>query len=159
MCLVIDTCCLAFVFDGRNKKHASFAPVLKWINGEGYMIYGGTKYNDELRRAPKYLSYVAELSRRRRTIRIASETVDPIAAELKRKMPEPEFDDEHLVALVIAARCCVVCTIDDVAISYLKRTEIFRAAGLVRPKIYKGGKKHHELCCRSHLAAICRAQQ
>ena len=44
MCLVIDTCCLAIVFDGGNKKHVKFVPVLKWVTeGKGRMIYGGTK--------------------------------------------------------------------------------------------------------------------
>jgi len=98
MCLVIDTCCLSAVFDGKNKKHASFVPVLKWINGKGRMIYGGTKYNDELGKAAKYLPYVAELSRKRQTVQIPNATVDPIAIALKLKFPEAAFDDEHIVA-------------------------------------------------------------
>lgn len=158
MCLVIDTCCLAMVFDGRNKKHASFIPVLDWINGNGYMIYGGTKYNEELRTAYKYLPFVTELSRKHRTIQVSTKRVDKIAAQLKARIPDPEFNDEHLVALVIASRCCVVCTIDNVAISYLKRTDLFRPTGLGRPRIYKGDRRHGDLCCNRNIAGICREQ-
>lgn len=159
MCIVIDTCCLAMVFDGKNKKHAQFAPVLEWINDQGYLIYGGTKYNRELSNAPKYLPYIVELSRRRRTIQIPNNAVDPIAADLKNRIPDPEFNDEHIAALVIASRCCVVCTTDDAAIAYLKRVELFKPAGIARPKIYKGDKRHRDLCCAKHIAGLCRRQK
>lgn len=125
MCLVIDACCLAVVFDGGNKRHSAFAPVLQWINAKGRMVYGGTKYNGELRKAPKFLPYIAELRKRRKTIQIPDTEVDPIAAQLKLKITDPNFNDEHLVALVIASRCCVVCTDDNVAIAYLKRSDLF----------------------------------
>lgn len=159
MCLIIDTCCLAMVFDGGNKKHPNFIPVLNWINGKGLMIYGGTKYNEELGRAAKFLPYVAELSRKRRTVQIPNATVDPIAAALKVKVPDPKFDDEHIVALVIASRCGVVCTNDNVAISYLKRRDMFSDhAGVERPKIYSGHKRHVKLCCDKHIVGVCLEQ-
>jgi hypothetical protein len=160
MCLVIDACCLSAVFDAGNKRHTRFAPVLDWItNRRGRMIYGGTKYNAELSKAGKFLALVTELSRQRRTIRIPDTTVDPIAATLKAKVGDPEFDDEHLAALVVASRCRVVCTDDNVAISYLKRADLFSDyAGLGRPSIYRGHRKHTKLCCDSNVVQICREQ-
>ncbi|HEV2521519.1 MAG TPA: hypothetical protein VGT24_03985 [Candidatus Acidoferrales bacterium] len=156
---MIDICCLGMVFDGRNKKHPQFTPVLEWINAGGYMIYGGTKYNEELRRIPKYLPYIAELSKKRRTIRIESDVVDRIATNLKEKIADPDFDDEHLVALVIASRCCVVCTDDNGAISFLRRSDLFKGyIGANRPKIYRGRKSHGRLCCSEHVVGICREQ-
>jgi len=157
MCLVIDTCCLALVFDGNSKKHSNFVPVLDWINGKGCMIYGGTKYNTELGRAAKFLPYVVELARKRRAIQIPNAEVDPIAAAVKEKIADPQFNDEHLVALVIASRCCVVCTNDNVAIAYLKRPDLF-PQGVVRPKIYRGHKSHKKLCCDQHVMGICREE-
>jgi hypothetical protein len=159
MCLVIDTCCLAMVFDGKNKKHSQFTPVLKWINGKGCMIYGGSKYNAELARASRFLPIIAELHRGRHAIQISNTKVDPIAAALKRKHPEPEFDDEHIAALVIASKCCGVCTNDDSAIAYLKRPDLFSSySGVERPKIYKGHPSHRELCCNKHIVRVCRRQ-
>jgi predicted nucleic acid-binding protein len=158
MCIVIDTCCLATVFDGKNKEHPKFAPVLHWIKGKGRMIYGGTKYNTELGKAAKYLSYLAELSRQRKTIQIPTTRVDLIAAELKAKIPDKAFNDEHIVALVIASRCCVVCTNDDGAIAYLKRADLFKGyPGSGRPQIYRGHKTHKKLCCDRHIVGACLA--
>jgi len=156
MCLVIDTNCLANVFEEKAKNHIRFAPVLNWIrNGRGRMIYGGTKYNSELGRATKVLGIVSELSKQRRTIKLPNDAVDPIANALKEQFPDPEFNDEHLAALVIVSRCCVVCTEDNVAISYLKRPNMF-PAGMSRPKIYRGRKNHKDLCCDDHIVPICR---
>lgn len=154
MCLVIDTCCLSMVFDPKNKNHRDYIPVLNWINGKGRMIYGGTKYNEELGKAARYLAFVTELSRKRRTIQIPNSTVDQIAAELKRKCPEAKFDDEHIVALVLASRCCVVCTNDSVAIAYLKSAELFPEGS--RPKIYRGRPSHKALCCDDNIVGLCR---
>ena len=156
MCLVIDTNCVAIVFDGRNKKHKGFIPVLNWINCRGCMIYGGTKYNTELSGMPQYLPYIAELSRRRRTLQIADKKVDLIALRLKKRYPESIFDDEHILALVIASRCAVVCTDDNVAISYLKRSEIFKPEGLSIPSIFRGRKSHRKLCCDKYLVSSCK---
>lgn len=160
MCLVIDTNCFALVFGSSIKGHKKFAPVLKWITeGRGRMIYGGTKYNTELGRARWMLGIVAELSRKRRTIQIPGATVDPIAMALKVKFPEAVFDDEHIVALVIASHCCVVCTNDNPAISYLKHLDVFSDyAGVERPKIFRGHKSHERLCCDQHIVKICREQ-
>lgn len=160
MCLVIDTNCFTLVFDRSIKEHEKFAPVLTWITkGKGRMIYGGTKYNTELTTARWMLGIVTELSRKRRTIQIPNATIDPIATALKVKFPETAFDDEHIVALVIASRCCVVCTKDNPAISYLKRLDVFSGyAGVERPKIYKGHKSHINLCCDQNIVRICREQ-
>jgi|SRR5580692_392803 hypothetical protein len=160
MCLVIDTCCLSSVFEADAKRHAKFVPVLEWITeGRGRMIYGGTKYNTELRKISKVLGIVSELSKQRRTIQLPNATVDPIAAALKEKCPEAKFDDEHIVALVIASRCRVVCTDDNDAISYLKRNDLFTDyAGAARPSVYRGHKDHKKLCGPQFIVGMCREQ-
>jgi hypothetical protein len=156
MCLVIDTCCLARVFDPENKEHPQFKPILKWVrSGNGRMIYGGTKYNNELRKATKYLGIVIELAKQQRVVRMPDEDVDRIADALKVKFPEGDFDDEHIVALVLASRCRVVCTNDNGAIARLKCKEIFSSYGLKRPKIYRSAS-HKTLCHDGYLVAVCR---
>jgi len=158
MCLVIDADCLASVFKVKDKRHPLFKPVLDWIsNGKGRMIYGGTKYNTELTKVTEVLPIVGELSRRRKTVRLSNALVDPIASALKARVLDPKFNDEHLAALVIASRCCVVCTDDNVAISYLRRPALFADyAGVIRPSIYRGRKNHNKLCCDKHVVEICR---
>jgi hypothetical protein len=158
MCLVIDTCCLSRVFKRDDKKHSLFEPVTHWIcEGRGRMIYGGSKYNTELRRVTEVFGLVTELAKQRRTVQLPNATVDPIAAALRQKIPEERFNDEHLAALVIASRCCVVCTDDNIAISFLKRPDLYSEYdGVGRPSIYRGHKTHKKLCCDKNIVPICR---
>lgn len=154
MCLVIDANCFGLVF---GKKHKGFAPVRNWIyEGRGRMIYGGTKYNKELLNW-RMLPLLKELASGKKTVHISDATVDSIAIALKKKFPEAEFDDEHIVALVIASRCRVVCTNDNPAISYLKRPEVFSDyPGVERPKIFRGHSSHTKMCCNEHIVPLCR---
>lgn len=156
MCLIIDTCCLAKVFDRKNHEHASFAPVLEWITiGSGRMIYGGTKYNHELHQARKFVPIVAELSRARRAISLPQQQVDDLAIDTKNREPDLGFNDEHIVALVIASRCRLICTDDKRAIPYFKKPEFYRPYRLARPKIYNY-KSHQNQCSDTHMVAICK---
>ena len=120
------------------------------------MIYGGTKYNRELRDWGMF-RIVSELTKQRKTVQIPAATVDPIALALKAKFPEAEFDDEHIVALVIASRCRVVCTNDNPAISYLDGPMYSPTIKVSSVQIFRGHKDHKKLCCDKHVVAICRA--
>jgi hypothetical protein len=62
---------------------------------------------------------------------------------------------EHLVAIVIVSRCCVVCTDDEMAIAYLRNPKVFRRYKVKRPKIYRH-KTHVGLCCDANVAPVCR---
>jgi hypothetical protein len=155
MCLVIDTCCLPKVFDRANLQHSHFAPVLNWITlGNGRMIYGGTKYNRELAKASRYLGIVAELERGRRAIRIPEIEVDAIANAIRMKISDCKFNDEHLVALRIASRCCLICTDDKVAMPYLKDPDLYRPYHLKKPKIYCY-REHRRLINDKHVVGVC----
>ncbi len=151
MCLVIDTCCIAKVFDHGNKQHPNYAPVLEWVsNGNGRMIYGGTKYAIELRELPRYVPVISELERSGRVVVLSRAHVDAIADALKAEITDPDFNDEHLIAIVIVSRCRVVCTDDKVAIFYLKRRQFYSCHGLKRPKIYQSSR-NKRLCCDENV--------
>jgi len=156
VCLVIDTCCFAEVFNERSRHHAKFKPIFKWVRfGNGKVIYGGSKYSRELADAG-CLGAVVELKKQQRAIPISNGKVDEIEASLKKKFPEPKFDDEHLVAMVIVSKCRIVCTIDKVAMSYLRRPDIYRPYKVERPRIYRGDKRNQELCCVHNIVEVCR---
>ncbi len=124
MCVIIDACCLSKVFETSNRDHSNFTPILQWLHeGSGRMIYGGTKYGEELKRMPKVRRHMVELGRKGKLVRLETERVDSMALNLKRTVAHRDFNDEHLVALVITSRCCVVCTDDQKAIDYLKTPE------------------------------------
>lgn len=157
MCLVIDANCFHLVFSGAPN---GFAPVYAWIyEGKGCMIYGGTKYNGELQRGGM-LPILLELRKLRKALPIPNAKVDAIAKKLKSKFPERKFDDEHIVALVIASGCRVVCSDDPGAIKYLKRTDVFADySGVRRPKIFRGHDDHAKMCCDGNVIQACRECQ
>jgi hypothetical protein len=153
MCLVIDANVIGKVFNQRNAEHKRFSPVALWVTtGTGSVIYGGTKYLKEFGEG-KYLGLFAELLKASRAVRVETKAVDDRALELKAKVPEEEFDDEHIVALVGLSKCCLVCTDDLVSPPYLRRKDLY-PPGVKTPYIYRSlaDKKH---CCVRLIVEIC----
>ena len=106
MCLIIDACCFANVFNPADTNHVEFAPVMEWVTkGEGRIVYGGTKYKKELKKVGRCLRLLVELSRQGRVIELEQEAVDAEEKKVSAKESSKDFDDPHLVALVIISRC------------------------------------------------------
>lgn len=72
---------------------------------------------------------------------------------MKKIEPGKNFNDEHLVAIVISSRCAVVCTDDKIAMSYLKKRK-FYPKKIRTPKIYSN-KKHQNLCKKDNIVGVC----
>lgn len=154
MCLVIDTCTFNSVFDAGSKNHARFAPIVAWLNvGPGKIIFGGSKFKREIR-GKAFLRILIEFERKGKLVRVTDSKVDKVSKEVKDRIADKEFDDEHIVALVIITKCCVVCTDDKRAAPFLKRRELY-PKGVRRPKIYHS-KAHASLCRNEHIVAACR---
>jgi hypothetical protein len=147
MCLVIDQNVISKVFDSRNAEHKRFHPVQVWVmTGTGSVIYGGTKYIKELGKG-KYLGLFAELLKARRAIRVDTKSVDDRALVLKLMVPEKEFNDEHIIAVVGISRCCLVCTDDKRSIPYLKRKDLY-PPGVHVPRVYRSLADKRHCCAR-----------
>ena len=155
MCIIIDTNCFSKVFDTQNAQHQRFQPVFKWVtSGDGRVIYGGTKYNREITGMRRFLRLLVELGRKGRLIRINDARVDSVAAKLKSVVPDAEFDDEHLVAMVAVSKCCVVCTDDTRCLPYLRDRRLY-PRGVKPPNIYRL-YTDARFCCGRYIAEICR---
>jgi hypothetical protein len=155
MCLIIDVNCIPKVFGTQNQEHARFLPVLCWVmNRNGSVIYGGTKYKKELGLMSRYLGIVAELNRMGKLVLIPDDKVDGRAAELKLKVPDNAFDDEHIVAIAGVSKCCVVCSDDESSYPFVKRRDLY-PKGVKPPKIYNK-LRHAKLCCDRHIVDVCR---
>ena len=153
MCLVIDTSTIAMVFDPTNKRHSDFRPVFQWLNSSGRVIFGGHKYVAELAKMQRYVRIVNELARAGKVVKLDNTEVDRIAAELKVKVPDPNFDDEHIIAIVIVSRCKLICSDDQRAYPYFRRKDLY-PKGLRRPRIYRH-HMHATLCCKQNIVSIC----
>jgi hypothetical protein len=158
MCLVIDANTIPLVFDPHKPGHIRFGPVMKWVtDGNGCIVYGGTKYRRELKGMKRYFRLFGQFQRQGRVVILPNRPIDKYAAELKVKVPAKAFDDEHLVAIVAYSNCRVICTDDKTAYPYLKRQDLY-PKHIKRPKIYNA-PRHFKLCCEKNIVDICRKRR
>jgi hypothetical protein len=136
MIVIIDVNCLPRVFNRKKDDGDEFVDVEPWIReGIGKMIVGGSKYLQELKKMPRYLTLVNELKKNRKVISIFDRDVDNEERRVRQVCRDADFDDPHLVALVCVSKCPMICTADERAMPYLKKRE-FYPRGVKRPKIY-----------------------
>jgi predicted nucleic acid-binding protein len=155
MCLIVDTNCLSHVFNINDEKHSEFEPVFNWINnGNGKLIIGGTKYLDELQKVNKILDFIVELSRNGKVVYIDNSKVDSKQKEIENKIKDKDFDDHHLIALLIVSSCKIICSLDKRAYEYFKYEKFFPTN---KPKIYSG-KKNKNLLNSRNIIPICKSK-
>ena len=160
MCLVVDACSFSHVFNLKDKKHASFEPVFQWVffGKGGGLIYGGTKYAGEVDfTSDTYRTLLTELNRKGRMFEMCTMCVDKVARDLAEAIPdEPDFDDPHIVALVIISKCCIVCTDEHRGLRFWKRRALY-PDGVNPPKIYMDLRNAGLVRNNSNIADLCRS--
>lgn len=146
MCIIVDTNCFAPVFDRKSEKHDQFAPVLEWIiSGKGKLIYGGSKYFEELKKASRYLKIINSLKKIGKAILVPKELVDKEQKRIEKKITDSDFDDPHLPAIVIVSKCKIICSSDTRSIKYVTQSKLY-PKGIDIPKYYTGIKNKKLLC-------------
>lgn len=150
MCIVIDACTFSKVFASDD---SDFSPVKKWLSsGKGKMVLGGTKYAAELSKLHKYVRIVSELSRKGRVVTLKSSDVDAVEKRVKDIEPSVDFDDPHIVAIVVVSGCKVVCTLDSRSDRFLRDRRFYEASR--RPSIYRAAS-HAHLLRDSNIVGAC----
>ena len=145
MDIVIDINTLSPVFDPNNAAHNEFRPVLEYIqNKRGKMVYGGTKYIDELGRARKFLKIIIELEKADRAVELACNIVDTEERRVRRRDPANGFNDHHIIAIVIVGRCGTVCSNDRSAHPFFRNNKLY-PKHFRRPGIYTGTSSSRSL--------------
>ncbi len=71
------------------------------------------------------------------------------------RVAHPNFDDQHLVALLIISGCKLICSLDERAYLFFKHKEFFEKASK-RPKIFKGTKQNKNLLNDKNITGICK---
>lgn len=153
MCIIIDANALGDVFNSNSQLHDEFKAVRDWIlNGKGKVVYGGSKYRNELRRT-KYFKLIGQLKRARKAVVVDKEKVNAEQARIEALLTHPDFDDPHLIAIVCVSRCKLICSKDKRAYRFLKDKQ-FYPKGHDRPKIYSQ-KSNSDLLTDVNIADIC----
>lgn len=152
MCLVIDTNTLSSVFDKTAVNHSEFKPVYDWvINGKGKVVFGGSKYKKELRE--NYIKLFVLLRSQNKAVSIDDHVVDELTKVIEKKIVHKDFDDQHIVSLLIASKCRLICSSDKRAYPYFRHSLFFSPAKN-KPRIYSSKATAHLLCDR-FIADVC----
>lgn len=155
MCLIIDACSIASVFDLSNKQHGEFKPVLNWITkGCGVIVYGGKKYKRELRDMSKYLGLLTELRKQGRVVELDDTLVDDEQKRVAAREKDNDFDDPHLIAMVVVAKCKIICTNDKRAHKFIRKKNLY-PKGVCRPSIYSSSKNSN-LLNKHNVVGVCK---
>ena len=153
MCIIVDTNCLANVFDPDSALHSEFEPVFKWITEDiGFIVIGGTKYIDELKGNKAILKYIKTLNttkssnRNRQVLYLDDCMVDAEEKRVKSIITDKNFDDPHLAAMAIVAKCMLICSLDMRSVKFVKSANLYNSKGMKAPKYYTGSRNKKLLC-------------
>jgi hypothetical protein len=162
MAIIIDTNCFANVFSRNSANHEEYKPVLDWIvKGKGFIVYGGTKYMQELRKTPKYLPIIRLLKDVGKVFVGNSENIDRLQAEIEVNKVDEDFDDPHLPAIVIDTKCRIICSEDKRSIPFVRDRDLY-PNGFYVPVYYTGFRNKDILCdnyIHDDLKPLCKLKK
>lgn len=147
MRIVIDANTLSMVFNKQNDQHSKYKPVLKCIcNGKGVMVYGGTSYECELQRVGRIRRYILELHKSGKIkIKVLNGAdVDKEEKRLKKVVRTKQFNDPHIVAIVIIGICKIICSSEKKALCFFTDKK-FYPKHFKTPKVYSRSEHAHLL--------------
>lgn len=153
MAIVIDTNTFAMVFDQSNAKHMEFSPVKAWIErGMGFLLFGGTKYLKELSTSYRHMRLVRQLRDAGMAIEISTPVVDGMETTIIKATAGTICNDQHVMALLAAAHCSLVCSEDSKSFEFIKNRSLY-PKGSPKVRIYSSAKNVRLLsrCCREEI--------
>lgn len=155
MCIVIDVNVISALFNKNNNDHSNFIPLLEWlVVGKGKMVYGGTKYKEELKFLAKYFAIISELRRAGKVIEVEKTKVDQFQEDIEQNNSDTNFNDQHIVAIVAISKCKLVCSCDQNSFQYIKDRR-FYPSNVRPPKIYCN-YRNRDLLNDNNIAEICK---
>ncbi len=165
MCIVIDTNTLSCIFNPNNANHKNFKPVLDWIKSGGRIIYGGEHYKKELMNSGYYK--IVKLYRdKKQVIDLDMEyqgCVDKEEKKIESLGYSKQFDDMHIIAIILVSRCKIVCTKDKTfTTKFLKKKELYVKTKIKIPKVYSNSKNKdllNKFCSNVKKCKKCKKQK
>jgi hypothetical protein len=137
MCMVIDANTISIVFNGKNDRHMEYDELTKWfLYQQPKICLGGYLLKKELKEKMfGYFTLLVELSRFNKVHFISDNDVDALTEQIRMKDANPDFDDPHIVALIIASRAKLLCSDDARSFCHIKDNKLY-PKGFDIPKIY-----------------------
>ena len=155
MCIVIDTNTLSKVFKCDNKEHLKFKPVLDWIiNGNGRIIVGGSTFDREIfEKIGWFRNLFIQLKKVNKVVIIDNAKVDALQIIIQDMKKHKDFDDPHIVALLGASKCRVLCTGDLRSLPFIRDKTLYPKK-VFPPMIYTDQNNAAQLCDKN-VADCC----
>lgn len=145
MCIVIDTNALAPVFNESCADHVQFSPIRDWIiDGDGFIVWGGSKYERELKKAVRYLRLFRLLKDSGKAVEVSKKLVNATEKSTKLKSKGTKCNDQHIISIFIVSGCRLLCSIDNSADKYIKNKTFYPKKHKI-PSIYRGLNQKHLL--------------
>ena len=156
MCVVIDANTLSCVFKSSNVCHENFIPVLEWIIcGRAKLSLGGKLLVKEIaEKQCSFMKFIQELKKIKKVHTFDDSQIDNLTSEIEKQIKDPDFDDPHIIALLIISKATILCSNDQ---------RLFRFVPLVKkmtkgasdPKIYTSisHKPQISLLCEENICS------
>ena len=136
MCIVIDLNKISSVLNPQASDHHEFRPILDWIDKHNTkIVYGGSQYKRELRRARKYFAILSEMKRAGTAQEIDEDNVNRVQEEISQTVQHSSFNDQAIVAIVIVSHCRLICSSDQRSFPFLRLKSLY-PKHIKRPSIY-----------------------
>lgn len=153
MCIVIDTNALAMVFDESNSRHPDFSFIKEWIDQRlGFVVYGGTKYKNELSLTGRYMKIIRLLKDSGQAVMIHDDVVNQLEAVVTSKTVGTDCDDQHVIALLGASNCPLLCSVDSRSYPFVKDKGLY-PKGCGKVKIFSS-KRNRKLLKKTNISIL-----
>lgn len=157
MCIVVDINTLPAVFSETCDNHPEFAPVKAWIEaGNGFLVFGGTKYKAELQRTFRYLRMIRQMQDAGLAVAVRDVEVDLTEREIIQRTEGTDCDDQHIIALLSTSRCSLLCSLDRRSYPFVRDRSLF-PDGMQRVRIYSSRRNSRLLIRMSRDNLRCLA--
>ncbi|SHK99958.1 hypothetical protein [Fibrobacter sp. UWB12] len=143
MCVVIDANVISSFFKSGNEKHEKLVPLLKWVVlGRAKIVLGGKLYTEEIvEKQDSLISFIKELNNFNKIHFFSNEDVSNVESQIKKIEKDTDFDDPHIIALLIVSRATVLCSDDSRMFKYVHKIKEYNKLART-PKIYT--TQYHE---------------
>ena len=153
MCIIIDMNVMCKVFPLSGCTQPDHEPVRSWVTtGIGSIVYGGSKYCSELKTAKRYFQLMIELHKQGRVRRIDDAAVDTEQAIVEQLICDKRCDDPHLIAIVRASGCRLLCSDDKRADKYIKDVTLYPKPQ--HPPLIYRSRKHRHLLSKRYVVQL-----
>jgi len=139
MAIIVDINCLGYVFNSSDQRHDDFEPIKAFVTkGKGALVFGGSKYKEELSLMSKYTGLINNLRSQGRVKFINDEIVDAHTERVRKATEGTDCDDPHIIGIVAASNCRLLCSVDQRSYPYIKDKKLYPKRESSPPTIYKG---------------------